>query len=592
MRKTFYTAAGLWLLCTLLLIPAEGSGQTPFGPEYRDAGACIVDHLEVCTDRTIYVAGEPVRFRADYFNEGLPGDLPWSSVVYVELIAPDGSPVVVSKWAMHDGFASGSLAIPGEVLTGHYLLRCYTRWMRNRGPGTYSHTPLTIINPFSRQVADTGGARGQGSDHLPEPVEEESPGTILCSAEKTEYLPGEWVRIALQAPDGSPPEGFGASLTVAPEGSVEPLEDRILDGSLPAASDSFQLQYLPDLGEAFTLSGMMVTGEGRPVADGALSFSLLGPEPDLITANTGPQGRFAVQIPLRKSGQAFLVTPHPGEDDSLAVRIDQDMDGRRSPVMAGGFRMTAAEEAVATRLAVRWQIMESYREQDTSVAAKEVPLDRTLPFYGSDVERIELKEYVNLPTLEEIFINLVHGVNVVRRRGRISFSIEGDNSSLGFYRPLVLVDFVPVFDHTTLLAQDPREFERIEVIREVYVKGGMAFGGVISLFTGNGDMAGLDLPEGSYFFDVTPLRDSEGGIVTGELSAPVSEDRVPDLRNTVMWEPDLQFSPGSRKEMIIRAPDGPGAYVVRVRGALSPGKVLVGETRFEVRGSGPSSGMP
>ncbi len=592
MRNTLHTAAGLCLFHTLLLLSAEGYGQTPFGPEYRDAGALIVDHLEVFTDRTIYVAGEPIRFRAEYFNEGLPGDLPWSSVVYVELIAPDGSPVVHSKWAIHDRTASGTLTIPGEVLTGRYMLRCYTRWMRNRGPGTYNHTPLTIINPFSRQVADTGGTPGQASGLPPESVHEESPGAIQCSADKAEYLPGEWVRITLQAPEGSLPEGFGSALTVAPEGSVDPPEGLRLVGRLPVASDSFQLLYLPDLGESFTLSGMMVAGGGRPVADGALSFSLLGPEPDLITANTGPQGRFAVQIPLPKSGQAFLVTPYPGEDDSLTVRIDQDVDERKSPVMAGGFRMTAAEETVATLLAIRWQIMGSYREEDTSDTDTEIPLNRTLPFYGSDVERIELKEFVNLPTLEEIFINLVHGVNVIRRRGRVSISIEGDNRSLGFYRPLVLVDFVPVFDHNTLLALDPREFERIEVIREVYVKGGMAFGGVISLFTRNGDMAGLDLPEGSYFFDMTPLRDAEGGSVTGGGSAPASGERLPDLRNTVLWDPDLQLSPGSQKEMVFRAPDGPGTYAVRVWGALHPGSVLEGKTRFEVRGGRPSFRMP
>lgn len=612
MRRNVHIAAALWILLFILWIPVISLAQSPFDPEYHKGGAAIRDHLEVFTDRTIYVTGETIRFRADYFREGLPGDQPWSSVVYAELMTGDGSTVVVSKWAVHEGHVTGTLPIPRKVLTGRYLLRCYTRWMRNRGPEGFSYTMLNIINPFRREMVvdegskgtDRGAGQDPGTGTGPAISRNKGNEAVRCFFDKTRYHPGEWVRLTLQAPEDLPGEGVSGCLTAAPEGSVEPIAD-YGTGKLVPAPEPFRLQYLPDLGEAFTLSGMVVKGEGTEAGEAAITFSLLGPEPDLITAKTDSWGRFAVQIPFRKSDQAFLVVPRPGEDVSLEVRIDQDLDSRKPPFSTGRFRLTEKEQEVATWMAIQWQIMDAYLDPDTTGETGDIALNRTLPFYGSDVEQTILKDYVNLPTLEEIFVNLVPDVNVVRRKGTLDFSIVSDNRSIGFYRPLVMVDYIPVFDFNTLLAKDPRDFERIEVIRDVYVKGTLAFGGVISLFTRNGDMAGLDLPEGSYFFDMTPPGNSAGNAtentqeneikVTGEVSAAADQtetSRIPDLRNTVFWDADLRLAPGSQQDILFRAPGRTGDYTVLFRGAVSRGQIVSGNGRFTVQRPESTGNMP
>jgi hypothetical protein len=122
-------------------------------------------------------------------------------------------------------------------------------------------------------------------------------------------------------------------------------------------------------------------------------------------------------------------------------------------------------------------------------------------FYGSRVQRLNLDDYVNLPTLEEVFINLVDHVDVLRKRGKSSLRIQGDNSGIGIYPPLILIDHITVFDQDAVLALPPEKIDRIELINEVYLKGSMTFGGLVAIYSKGGDMAGIDLPAGSYFFD-------------------------------------------------------------------------------------------
>jgi hypothetical protein len=74
-------AAVLWTGWALI------NAQSPFDPACLEEAGRIREHLEVFTDRTIYVVNEPVRFRADLRVEGLESNQPWSGVLYVELIS-------------------------------------------------------------------------------------------------------------------------------------------------------------------------------------------------------------------------------------------------------------------------------------------------------------------------------------------------------------------------------------------------------------------------------------------------------------------------------------------------------------------------
>jgi len=216
-------------------------------------------------------------------------------------------------------------------------------------------------------------------------------------------------------------------------------------------------------------------------------------------------------------------------------------------------------------------------------AAQEPSKGTNIPFYGTRVNRLLIDDYVRLPNLEEVFINLVPDVQFYKKKGENSIRILSDNASISIFDPLIIVDHISVFDHEAVLGLLPEKIERIDLINEVYLKGNVAFGGILAIYSKKGDMAGIDLPEGSYFFDYQsfyPQEEVTEGLAR-DLDKQISS-RVPDTRNTIYWRDDIELKKGSPLELPFMAPDTPGEYVILIRGVDPMGEVLSTTARFRV----------
>ena len=180
--------------------------QTPFGREYREVASQIREQIQLFSDRSVYAVDETIHFIADYMVSGPIGTNPWSSVLYVELIASNGQALVQEKYQLSGGRVEGTLHIPGELLTGDYYLKAYTRWMRNQGPGSFSYTAMMIINPFRSEVVDhTNGDGTSASVQLTAYRK----GILDCSTASDSYRAGE--EVLLRVKGSSPADNIRPS---------------------------------------------------------------------------------------------------------------------------------------------------------------------------------------------------------------------------------------------------------------------------------------------------------------------------------------------------------------------------------------------
>jgi hypothetical protein len=566
----------LFLLVMPALKPPGVSGQrSPFDPDMYKEASLIREHVEVFTDRSLYAVNERIHFRADLFVEGLPEDRNWSSILYVELVSASGINLARAKFDLSDLVCQGSLPIPSSVLSGNYFLKCYTRWMRNTGPGNYSYTPLKIINPFRIEVANQTGEGNQG---IPYTRRVYKPGLLRCSIPDTSCERGEEIRLELSGPGSTNLQKVHCCITVVPLDAVDTQKGQLTFGDDLTDNDDFAVDFLPDLyGPSISGTVIRTDKNDRPVQNTRLHFSLLGDKPDYFVTQTDAFGKFVVSMPARTGLQELFVTPDDTGDEALEVRIDQDFDAGFPAIPAVPFTLTHSEREVATRIARMMQLSEAYNKPDLPEV---VDLDSLpIPFYGRAIQPIELDDFVDLPSLEEVFMNLVPSVYVIRRKDRTTLKIRSDNSSIGIYKSLIMIDQIPVFDQEALISIAPEKIRRIDVIDEIYVKGSVTFGGVINLVTREGNMAGIDLPAGSYFFDFLAFQPEDTAIE--QTLAP--EDRIPDSRNTLLWIPDLVLESGNAPDIPFKAPDYPGDYVVLVRSVTGPGKVLSATARFTVK---------
>lgn len=106
------------------------------------------EKLYVQTDRSTFVAGETLWFRAFLVDAALHVPSFRSAYVDIELIDPTDSVVIRVRVKRDTGDAySGSLMLPANLATGNYILRAYTNHMRELGEEYFFHRTLEILHP-------------------------------------------------------------------------------------------------------------------------------------------------------------------------------------------------------------------------------------------------------------------------------------------------------------------------------------------------------------------------------------------------------------------------------------------------------------
>jgi hypothetical protein len=114
--------------------------------QYRSEAA--QEKIYIQTDREAYVTGETLQVSAYVVDGSLHRPSGLSKVAYVELLDANNSPVVQAKISLKEGRGGGSLFLPASLSSGNFVLRAYTRWMKNFDSDYFFHKKVTIVNTF------------------------------------------------------------------------------------------------------------------------------------------------------------------------------------------------------------------------------------------------------------------------------------------------------------------------------------------------------------------------------------------------------------------------------------------------------------
>ena len=101
-------------------------------------------------DKNYYLSGEFLRFSIICFDAQTRYRSHLSKVAYLELIDSNHTAVIQTKILLDEGNGYGEIYIPSNFNSGNYLLRGYTKWMKNFNPELYFHSIVHIINPFKK----------------------------------------------------------------------------------------------------------------------------------------------------------------------------------------------------------------------------------------------------------------------------------------------------------------------------------------------------------------------------------------------------------------------------------------------------------
>ena len=143
----------LWLVLSLLSFPYLGKGQDNNLSEIEKkfqlfSQKAIQEKLYLHLDRSFYVVGETIWFKAYDVNGASNQLMDLSKIAYLEVMDKEQNAVIQTKFSLSGGKGNGSLIIPSSVASGNYKVRCYTNWMKNFSSDYFFETTISVVNPF------------------------------------------------------------------------------------------------------------------------------------------------------------------------------------------------------------------------------------------------------------------------------------------------------------------------------------------------------------------------------------------------------------------------------------------------------------
>lgn len=531
------------------------------------------EQLQLYTDRGFYCVEEEILFSAHYSIDKSTGLSELSKVLYVELIEWNGKKISAVKVPFVEGIGSGKLDIPRELSSGNYYLRSYTKWMRNFSPYLYSYVPLRIINPYSKEIekgdyvdAVSSMMMLVGEQTVKEGIALPGFQSEFGSRERVEFdivlsdkrLSGRYVISISRSADL---EDEVSHLSLSPEYQIENHNDKI--------------KFFPE-NNTISLDGKALHRIDQNPVKGmdVVLCSTLDPFYFFIST-TDEKGDFYFSLPNYEGKHQFCLTSLYGAADDVVFHINNDFCTREITLPYIPFKLNEEELSIAMEIVINAQLLKLYKVGDSFADSS----DKT-PFYGSPLNTIIIDEYIQLRDLREFIFELVPDLNIVGRNNKSYLEFE-KRSNLSVFPPLLLIDNIPVPNGEQLLSLPSSSIDRIELISGGYIINNNMFSGLISIFSKEGDLGGMDLQEQNQYFE---LQLFAGGIPAVDYNPQPSSPHDANTHNLLYFNPGIVLDGREPLTISFNTGDALGRYTLKVRGISDSGDpVLFKQHEFTVK---------
>ena len=342
------------------------------------------------------------------------------------------------------------------------------------------------------------------------------------------------------------------------------------------------LQWIPEI-RGLTLSGLMRNKEIGAAVDGEIGMAaVVGKEPQVHLTETKADGPFLFALHNVEGKQNLFVGWKGAGGTPPEILINNNFSNRFPEITPVPLIFEAEQHDLFEEMYLQAQLSAAFEPDTQENAFAAIPPILPITNIDDPDYTVEVTSFVAIPTLEEVFREIVPYVLVRRKKGKAYLEVFNESAQQAYDDPLVLLDNIPVFDIGRLLEINPGSIEKIEVINSNYLLGDYLFGGLVSIHTNTDDFASYQWTEQSVFMSFQAISP---GVDFQHPVYPSSEARAspkPDFRPMLYWNPSVQT--GAENTNLEFYTSGlSGTFEVIVRGFTGDGKPCFGSTFFEVR---------
>jgi hypothetical protein len=324
------------------------------------------------------------------------------------------------------------------------------------------------------------------------------------------------------------------------------------------------------------LSGRLLTDDKK--AGAADKFVLLSRPGKIATfqyAKTDKEGNFSFRIHIDEKVNDLTVQPDI-ETKNQSLRIESPFSDQylKSEKSVDSTNNTIPD--YISKWSVNHQVRKIYGISsigDPLTQMISVPKNRR--FYGKPDIELNMKDYITLPVMQEVFFELLAGVFLKNKKSVYEVTIaDPENNKPYDTPPGLFIDGVVVKDPSIIAGLDPELVEAIDVVREKYVVGDYLFYGIVNIITKAGDFSNVTLPDYAVRIPYRVL-DKENSFVSPDYSSEaLKKSRIPDFRNTLYWNPSVKQDKEGKIRIEFWSSDNQSNYIINIQGITQEGRLF------------------
>ncbi len=517
------------------------------------------ERVYLSTDKEYYLSGENIWCSLYCMDENGFSDL--SCVAYLDFYSMEGL-AATFKVALVEGRGCAKFEIPFTFKTGNYSIIAYTKRYGGDSTGEYNGKIVSIFNTMTNErvkggveVCDElpeGGFRMDQSDGIAVEKIEEDSGLVsirLANNSDSEMALNISVynRDALEKALGE--NAYDRTVLLERTGDFRPEEVVDYEGEVIRA------RIVPRSEPEASLEGKRV------------NLSAIGGE-DIYTAVSDSEG-YVTFLTNNIYGNRDIVFDVEAEGDYTVELVVDKYDHKPAeiPVLNLSYELSDAlkERGISMQISKRFEADTLYELSDMRMN----PL-----FFNRDAVVYRLDDYTRFPSMEEVIREYVKELRIrrVSRKDEIQVTSRGNfnSDSQIIDRAFVLIDGVPVREHSQIIGFDPLLVRELVIYPHQYFIGNVPYNGLVQFKTYKGDMGGLRMGSNvsivNYKGVAYPLA-LLGGKIHGN-------EKYPNYNKTIYWNPAVSLKPGESYDFDCTLPEYEGDFNIVVEGVDSKGRSI------------------
>jgi hypothetical protein len=324
------------------------------------------------------------------------------------------------------------------------------------------------------------------------------------------------------------------------------------------------------------VSGKLLTGDQKKQDSGKyILLSYPGKIADFQYAKTDREGNFSFKIKIDDKVNDLIIQP-----DEVTKNQSVIIESSFSDKYLKSERLVDSISKPTPGYISTWSVNQQVRKiyGTSSIGEPIRPVisqPKTKRFYGKPDQELNMKDYITLPVMQEVFFELIVGVFLKNKKSGYEITVSDPEYNKVYETPPDLfIDGVAVKDPAVIAGLDPEIVEKIDVIRERYFVGDYLFYGIVNIITKAGDFSNATLPDYAIRLSYRVIDPVNSFISPDYSSTALKKSRIPDFRNTLYWNPSVKPDQDGKARVEFWSSDNKADYKINIQGITLDGKLF------------------